>query len=299
MAQLCNMTTHININDVPILPWKGQTFSQITSLVKQNQNQNTNVANFFNPNPLKHYRREIITNLTDAQCNSRKSSSIDEINRPGGSLVSSDPPSQINGLVNTLDINLSTNTTDRPSLCSSCDNNITTTVNGNAFSPAQNALRRVRSSGMVKREFDISTNKPKYYTNTNQYLYSRNRTQEQNAFHFILSSNSKNDIGNKDCLKNAYAANGSPDPNFPNTPPIVYYKPNNPEFAQQGAVTSSSHITRVKYNSITNNTNAYRKAFGTSVANALAYGVSDTGYTLKDIIGYPNTVSPVFTSSRN
>ena len=74
----------------------------------------------------------------------------------------------------------------------------------------------------------------------------------------------------------------------------VYYKPNNPQFAQQGAVTSSSLIARIKYNSITDSTVAYRNALGKAVGNALAYGVSEGGYTLKDKIGYPLTKTPKF-----
>jgi len=77
----------------------------------------------------------------------------------------------------------------------------------------------------------------------------------------------------------------------------IYYKPNNPQFAQQGGVTSSSLIARVKYNAITNSTAMYYKAYGRSVANALAYGVSDTGYTIKDKIGYPLTRTPVFSKA--
>ena len=78
-------------------------------------------------------------------------------------------------------------------------------------------------------------------------------------------------------------------------PPYVtiYYKPNNPQFAQQGAVSASSHTARERYNSITNNTAKYRNAYGLSVANALAYGVPENGYTIKDKIGYPNIQTPV------
>jgi hypothetical protein len=89
----------------------------------------------------------------------------------------------------------------------------------------------------------------------------------------------------------------------PNSPLIgqsfapIYYKPNNPQFAQQGAVTASSLIARKKYDSITNSTANYRNAYGLQVANALAYGVPENGYTIKDKIGYPNKKTPVVTSN--
>ena len=74
----------------------------------------------------------------------------------------------------------------------------------------------------------------------------------------------------------------------------VQYKPNNPQYSTQGAVSSSSRIARLKYNSITNSSVAYNTAYGAAVANALAYGVPSPGYTEKDKIGYPIKRTPVF-----
>ena len=74
----------------------------------------------------------------------------------------------------------------------------------------------------------------------------------------------------------------------------VHYKPNNPQYGSQGAVSSSSRIARLKYNSITNSSVAYNTAYGPAVANALAYGVPSPGYTEKDKIGYPIKRTPVF-----
>ena len=76
----------------------------------------------------------------------------------------------------------------------------------------------------------------------------------------------------------------------------LYYKPNNPQYGQQGAVSSSSRIQRLKYNSITNSAYSYQTAYGKNVANALAYGVPANGYTIKDKIGYPLKCTPKFNS---
>jgi hypothetical protein len=75
---------------------------------------------------------------------------------------------------------------------------------------------------------------------------------------------------------------------------LVYYKPNNSQYAQQGAVSASSLITRLKYNTITNNSYKYQAAYGMAMANALAYGVPEGGYTIKDKIGYPIKKTPTF-----
>jgi hypothetical protein len=77
----------------------------------------------------------------------------------------------------------------------------------------------------------------------------------------------------------------------------VYYKPNNSQFAQQGAVTSGSKIARIRYDTITNSAASYRTAFGLHVSNALAYGVPANGYTIKDKLGYPNKNTPTVTTT--
>jgi len=83
----------------------------------------------------------------------------------------------------------------------------------------------------------------------------------------------------------------------------IYYKPNNSKFAQQGAVTCSSMTNRLKYDTINDaavrtNGNVFGKEFanvyGSNIANALAYGVSESPYTMKDKIGYPIPTYPSF-----
>jgi hypothetical protein len=114
-----------------------------------------------------------------------------------------------NGLVNTMDNTIPNNSCEDPATC-------------NIFaSPAKNALRRLRSAGMIRQKFD-SKNRPKYCTDTTQYLVSRNITFDQNQFQYPIS-----------------------DPKY-----CVTYKPNNKQFAQQGAVTSSSLIAKVKYDTV-------------------------------------------------
>jgi hypothetical protein len=75
----------------------------------------------------------------------------------------------------------------------------------------------------------------------------------------------------------------------------VHYKPSNPQFSQQGGVSSSNYLLRKKYNTITNNAGLYRTPLGDSVANAMAYNVVIPGYnvyTAKDVLGYPNKLIP-------
>jgi len=71
------------------------------------------------------------------------------------------------------------------------------------------------------------------------------------------------------------------------------YKPNNPQFGQQGAVSSSTLVSRKRYDTITNVGAKMKAAYGSATANALAYGVSDHQYTMKDRIGFPLKQTPV------
>ena len=74
----------------------------------------------------------------------------------------------------------------------------------------------------------------------------------------------------------------------------LYYKPNNSQFATQGAVSSSDLVLRKRYNTITDSAASFRNALGQSISNALAYGVPANGYTVKDKIGYPMKKTPTF-----
>jgi hypothetical protein len=484
MSQFLN-TNEIALAHIPIISWKGKTFTQITSSIKKNTaivsgsavtrtvyrkgkivGEITSHPNLFLPNPLKIYRREIANTIDMSNCYQRSSLKIDEINRPGGSIVNSSA-TKINGLVNTLDFTLQNNKCEEPGTCSVF------------LSPADNARRRCRSSGIIKKTYNPANNFSSYYTDSKQYLVSRNKTFLQNQYNYIrvgdplikpsaglaaaniyspnglpvcpkfhisidctfnyqwvdglyypvsipagyydandfngkfqyaMSQNYHfliNQVGAKVFLlgilydelndrlefqcscydnvnypSNTYTADirssqlwtlnnygtGINPPNqgygssltpgiqftngdlakalgltslsYPvNIPPEpisagmgqsgvndqpytstqvytsntspglksvykkIYYKPNNGQFGQQGAVSSSSLINRIKYNTI--NTAAYKtsgnvfgtdatKAYGGNIANALSYGVSENPYTMKDKIGYPNITYPSF-----
>lgn len=425
------MSARLNMNEIPFFSWKGKTFTQISSSIQKNGWTTVKGNNIFRAKPLKIYRREIAsTNIT--HCNERISSRIDHLNMPNGSLIYESPSSTIsyNGLKGTIDTNLTNNTTEHPG----CTNTY--------LSTEINARNRVRSSGMIRRKCNQVKNNDSYYTSTNQFLVSRNRTFQQNQYNYIQKGDASLKPGDTLSVSNIYSPAGinhcpkyfiSSDVSFtyiwidstihevdiksgyydinelnnafkavmnknnhyllnkfnnsqtyllnmtynnkyskielqcfianttiynitnykiPNgvtwsltnttvipgfvissnvvfqnaigfssgsypvlpltgtvvnqsflssyTPGIkpnyvpLYYKPNNAQFAQQGGVSASALIARVRYNSITKNTGLYYNAFGNSVANALAYGVSDTGYTIKDKIGYPLTKTPVF-----
>jgi len=438
------MSSLLLLNNMPNT-WKGRTFNQIHSSIQKNGQLPVTewgtLRNIFSANPLKIYRREVASTLTDT-CASRASIKIDIFNRPNGT-INNTTASEVNDLVNIIDNTLPNNSCEKYENCSVI------------LSPAANARNRVRSSGMIKRKFNVDKNNDTYYTSSSQYLSSRNRTFAQNQYNYIRVGDSAAKPGTNLASANVYVAAGvnrcakyhvsantvfsyiwidsttrynvsipigdystedlnrlfkmqmfenqhyfikdseqatnvyySSNISYPlniafnnndnvfelhtyrmdetvfpptnykiptnpeNTPfwtiPVengiypqfviynntfrdavgfttgvyplsndtdidkykvaissykpgirpsyvkLFYKPNNPQFAQQGGVSASDLITRKKYNSITNSTAAYRTAFGGAVANALAYGVPSNGYTVKDKLGYPIKKTPTF-----
>jgi len=77
----------------------------------------------------------------------------------------------------------------------------------------------------------------------------------------------------------------------------IYYKPSNPNFASQGGVSSAEVTLRAKYNAIQGAAGSVRDAYGSAVADALAYGSKTQTYTKKDKIGFPLPSYPKFTAT--
>jgi hypothetical protein len=454
------MSARLNMNETRYYSWKGKTFNQITSAIQKNKLTlaSTEGSTLFNARPLAIYRRESAT-VALTTGNPRISVSIDEINRPNGYNVANgeyDCSFNITNIITNKDMNITTNKSQ----------NGTCTNTNPCMSDGYNARRRVRSGGMIKKNSAATgVNYEPYYTSTKQLLNSRNKSFEQNQYHYIRQGDSSAKPGDNNSANNLYSTNtiskcskvlihsdlgnntfeyqwfdgiyytvtitngyydiddlnaflkntmnsnkhyiqhnttktktffmniayntttkklilqstayntltystsvfdyptgnswdsyvsdstilaksvvpvfyildngfqnvigfstgkypssvlivdggityqgsvgnyaydsdqsssSSSTPTILPTYSIVYYKPNNSQFAQQGAVSSSSLITRLKYNTITNNAYTFQVAFGKAVGNALAYGVPEGGYTIKDKIGYPIKKTPTF-----
>jgi len=196
----------INLNNVAygrtnlIVKWKGKTFNQITSRIQMNSRNSSNstkASEYLRALPILLPRREIATNNSTPICTSRTSSSINVLDMPGSSIINSLVSTNNNGLVNTMDNNLPNNTCEDPGTCL-------------AFvSPAKNALRRVRSAGMIKRQFDISRGNDKsYFVDKQQYLISRSRSFTQNQYNFIRQGDATVKPGDSLSSQNLYSPQG-------------------------------------------------------------------------------------------
>lgn len=216
---IIEMSALLNHNERAEISWKGRTLNQITSTIQKNSLSKGAGSgdNIFRAMPLKIYRREIATNVPTSKCvNSRVSSSIDELTRPGGFVL---PNSTMNpdnkGQVNTLEYSAPGNLNETYG-CVGFGKGAKTSYN----CAEDNARRRCRSSGIIKRIYDPARSEIAYFTNTNQYLVSRSKTFLQNQYRHVRPNDISvvtNPLGNKEtyspngvshCPK-AYIASGS------------------------------------------------------------------------------------------
>ena len=184
--------------------------------------------------PLKQYRKQLLSDAT----NHSKQISIDRAFGPNGS-----HPSDVDFC---RDTNLSRlNMTDyvivEPQPC-----------NGIKF---EGGVCKGGNTN-VKRTATTNINK-NYSVSYNTYLQKRCKTFKQ-----------KSNVGTSiDSDKNSYKITNCNTDKCNKT----YYKPNNPNFSQQGAVSSSNRLLRLKNNTINQNGASFKTAFGREAANAGKY----------------------------
>jgi hypothetical protein len=182
-----------------IIKWKSIPISQLTSKIVLNgvSNPIINIRLLFKPLPLKIYRREI-GNPQIKWCGSRASQKIDQLDMPGGAKTSKNTNT---GIQCFTDINYENNRCQHP-----------TTNNCLEFlSTSGNAKRRVRSSGMTKPRYNISSNRNVYYSSSHQYLTSRNRTYESTQYFHVRQGDATAKPGTLLASANIYTSNNSSD----------------------------------------------------------------------------------------
>lgn len=249
------MSAILNHKQKPPISWKGQSFSQITSTIQKNTRPNTLLL--FNPKPICHYRRELKppSENNTARCNPRTSVKWDLLNMPNGNTVKATVEGEPMPM-NSIEINR---------IQSSCLNSI----NSTCYSAEANAVMRVRSSGMFRKEVDSNQNRlsDAYSASYSQYLKNRNRNFEQNQ-------NTRTTIGGE-C--------------------VATHKLSNAKYGSQGAVSASSRLERLKLDTVNKTAHSMKAVYGQETANAMQYrGSSAPAYTVKDKIGVLMPKTPVY-----
>lgn len=135
-----------------------------------------------------------------------------------------------------------------------------------------------------------------YYTTHLAYMKSRTNTYDQKlltipinapGFNYYNANGELNWPSNSATGSQVYATTDQYNPKSTLTCDgrkngITIFKPNNRQYACQGAVDSSTRIDRLKQTAVNKNAASLRAAFGSEGASACAYrGISDTPYFLK------------------
>ena len=244
------------------------------------------------PRPIKHYRKgrhiptyaNIPNNISEAkQINYNLNRSVkSSLNTSlgggggGGGLIADtiDMPGQVNikeNAVNDGGISLDCETCNGVGVVSSwypienLTNKPETIVTTKSF--CCNQQRKA-----VQRVLPTNTNiSKKYFQTTKAYLQNRCQTFEQRSFNFINGHDPV--TGQK-----IYVAQCSPACFDDNTKACgqVYYKPNNEQFASQGAVSSSTRLLKLNVDTITTAAAQSSKTNGLNSAQSLVNGGAPT-----------------------
>lgn len=273
----------------------------------------TGDANKFRARPIKQWRlqygdinkKQILTN----------SHSISQLSMPGGTIVTDEKTYNSNrcqpiyGIVSYEVGKFSKIGIYNPYLKYKHDNDTMKTYS-KVGDPESKAKRLVRYTSRIDAPW-IDCKKP-YYVNYKYYLQSRSKTYEQNKFQFRKFNDTQDEskINPRTCRSSCgrsayesitYRSNCSSlqSVNCSNSLDISacsgvcsynYYKPNNCHFSQQGAVSGSSRLLRLKKNTIDKNARSIGKIYG---SNALAYSsMSQTPFINKSKMnsgGYTRT----------
>jgi hypothetical protein len=131
-----------DVKQIGYFNWKGRTFAQITASLRKNQNTITDKNNIFRAGPLPLYRKEIAS-IDQPTGNQRVSASIDEFNRPNGYIIRESDTCC--GTDHTVDMTIPNSKYETGGAVELSNyENI-------CFSQADNAKRRLRGSGVIKK----------------------------------------------------------------------------------------------------------------------------------------------------
>jgi hypothetical protein len=123
-------------------------------------------------------------------------------------------------------------------------------------------------SKIIRRATTVIKKDKPYYANAKAYMRSKGILYDQKITPTRLLNETQHIYATSNCV----ACDNM-------TPATTIYKPNNEEYAQQGAVDSSTRLTRLKVNMVNKNAASYKGTFGTTAPKYL--GMSLTPYFLK------------------
>jgi hypothetical protein len=258
----------------PYVTWKGASTGSVVPAWSRpliNDNTNTNTGTSFAARPIKHWRKQLVP---AANTGITRSAGVGmPMDIPGGSVYlgatvdCSNCPVTLTDLIPRGKNNIFGTTKDASGNCVACN-------------PETNIIKSA-----------VTLLKKNYYSDTKGYLQSRSQTYDQKLStnpipeNNYINSTTKQFIPPSDSPNGSqvyYTDNCSQKCTTSNSRVTTIYKPNNPNYSQQGAVDSSTRLDRLKYNTITKNGKSFKKDWGQQGANAGRYqGTTEAPYFLK------------------
>ena len=267
----------ITTNSQPYVSWKGTvtnalTYSNVHPLASGSNNLENYGSSHGKARPLKHWRKQ----LSSSYKTGKSAISIDQINAPNGFVylgVASTNCASCNDTSNNSNyfkVNIeSTKNNDYNKHATKI-----TDANNNIFGKCLN----YHQDTFVTKPSTTNISK-KYFGTTQSYLHSRCISYDQK-----LSTHKRDGVTYLDASGNPLHPNDSStgpqvfntsncpiDCTAPNNHVTTIYKRSNTKFAVDGAVSSSTRLERLKYDTVTLNGNSFRTAYGEAGANAGKY----------------------------
>ena len=227
----------------------------------------------FKPNPIRQWRKQLIPNAGSGVPN-RRAGICMPIDLPGGSVYLGDVNANTNCLLNaTADTTGLKENIVRFNNTNFQFNDISGCLSGHC-NPEKN---RIRASTTILSK--------KYYTDHNSYMRSRCNLYNQKLtalpapnITYVDAAGDLLPVSETTAVRQTQNCSVSC-PKSPGVSCQTIYKPNNQQYAKQGAVDSSDRITRLKLNTVNKNAASYKNIFGSSASRYL--GMASTPYFVK------------------
>lgn len=273
-------------NVSPYISWKGVSTNSITP--SYSSPDVTVSGPPFKPNPIRQWRKQLLPTANGNSYNRRAGVGM-PIDLPGGTTYLGNVSANTECLLNVPNATPESATPESATPAAGLKENIEKYDNINCnpspndcFYDASNC-RMVRITGPRRIRPSTTLLSKKYYTNRKDYLRSRCLSYDQKLTALpmddvtYLSEDGAllypNDTDTVRRTQNCPAQCPS------TTSCQTIYKPNNIQYATQGAVDSSDRLTRLKLNTINKNAASYAALFGSSASRYL--GMASTPYFTK------------------
>ena len=259
----------------PYITWKGlATNSAVSSYSRPDL---TGSGPHFKANPIRHWRKQLLPSTGSGVAGRRAGIGM-PMDRPAGAIYLGDVAANTVCL-----LHATSNTTGLKENITKYNNTNFQKMldaSGCLSGPCNPERNRIRSATTILSKT--------YYTDHLSYIRSRGNLYDQkltalpiggvtylNAAGHLLPVTAANAARQtQDCLLCPAAATSTSTRSA-----HTIYKPNNAQYAKQGAVDSSDRITRLKLNTVNKNAASYKAVFGSSASRYL--GMASTPYFVK------------------